>query len=337
MSTRKSTKTLRSSSVDDAAEKIAKARKLEVESVKQAIIEAMRIANLDGSYKFLTFAGILPVKLPDGTKIVILPDIHVPAHNKKLLWAVLEFLKDFQPHIVILIGDVADVFALSRWPAPPRVVKNMQRELDQTRRLVDKIIEVSGCYHLFYIMGNHEDRAYRYLTDPAAGLANIVDFNTREPILSFHALMGYKPGDPVTFIYDLQEKGGYGGGILVNDDLEFHHGYIVRPNPGASPRADSDRTGKSTAHGHTHRAGMSARETTVGMVRSFELGHLVDPEHPYMGYANLLNNWHPAIGAGLIVGGKVHLKVLPIKQVTKDGQTRFKFTFGKKVYTQSDR
>ena len=328
---------IRSSSVDDAARKIAKARQIDVEAVKQAIIDAMRIGNLDGSYKFLTFAGILPVNLPDGTKIVVLPDIHVPAHNKKLLWAVLEFLNDYKPHIVVLIGDVADVFALSRWPAPPRVVKNMQKELDQTRRLVDKIIEVSGCIHVFYIMGNHEDRVYRYLTDPAAGVANIVDFDTREPILSFHALMGYKPGDPVTFIYDLQEKGGYGGGIYVNDDLMFHHGYIVRPNPGSSPRADADNTGHSTGHGHTHRAGFSARETTSGVIRAYEFGHLVDPEHPYLGYANLLNNWHPAIGAGMIVGGKVHMKVLPIKQVTKDGQSRFTFTFGKKVYRQSDR
>lgn len=330
-------KTLKSSSVDDAARKIAKCTSNDVDTVRQAIVDAIRLGNLDGSYKFLTFAGILPVNLPDGTRIVVLPDIHVPAHNKKLMWAVLEFLKDYQPHIVILIGDVADVFALSRWPVPPRVVKNMQKELDEARRLIDRIIEVSRCVHLFFIMGNHEDRTHRYLTDPAAGLANVLDFNTREPILSFHGLMGYKPGDPVTFIYDLQEKGGFGGGILVNDDLEFHHGFIVRPNPGASPRADADRTGRSTAHGHTHRAAMGARETTSGMLRYFEFGHLVDPEHPYMGYANLLNNWHPAIGPGVIVGGKVHLKVLPIKQVTKNGKACFKFIFGKKVYTQSDR
>ncbi|SRR5579875_639778 len=331
-------KALTSSSVDDAAKKIAAERKLTVDTVREAIINAMRIGNLDGSYNYLSFPGILPVNLPDGTKIIVLPDIHVPAHNKKILWAVMQFLKDFKPHIVILIGDVADVFALSRWPSPPRVVKNMQEELDQARRLVDKIIEVSGCIHVFYIMGNHEDRVHRYLTDPASGVANILDFNTREPILSFHGLMGYKPGDPVTFIYDLQEKGGFGGGILINDDLEFHHGYIVRPNPGASPQADSNTTGRSIGHGHTHRAGMSARDTTLnGVVRSFEFGHLVDPTHAYMGYANLLNNWHPAIGAGLVTGGKVHMSVLPIKQVTIDGQPRFAFTFGGKVYVQSDR
>lgn len=330
--------TLNGVAVDDAAQKIAEATNLQEEAVRKAIADAMRIGPLDRSFGFLTFNGLLPVNLPDGTRVAVLPDLHVPAHNKKVIWAVKAFLKDFQPHIIVLIGDVADVFALSRWPSPPRVVKNMQKELDEARRLVDEFIRISGCLHVFWIMGNHEDRAFRYLTDPAAGVANILDFKTHEPILSFHGLMGYGPKDPVTFVYDLHEKGGYGGGIVVNDDMEFHHGYIVRPQPGASPRADVDRTGRSTAHGHTHRAGFSARETTLkGVLRAYELGHLVDPEHDYLGYANLLNNWHMAVGAGFINGGKVHLKVLPVKQVKIDGQRRFALTFAGKVYVQSDR
>jgi hypothetical protein len=331
-------KTLTSASLGDAAAQVASARNVDENVVREAIMNAMRLGNLGHKgFGFLSFAGLLPVNLPDGTRIVVLPDIHVPAHHKKILWAVLEFLKDYRPHIVILIGDVADVFALSRWPSPPRVAKNQQDELNQTRRLVDKIVEVSGCIHLFYIMGNHEDRAFRYLTDPAAGLANILDFQTLEPILSFHGMMGYKPGDPVTFLYDLAEKGGYGGGIVINGDMEFHHGFIVRPNPGASPRADSDRTGRSTGHGHTHRAGMNARVTTNEVIRSYEFGHLADPKHPYLAYANLLNNWHPSIGAGVVLGGKVHVDVLPIIPVTTDGQPKFVLTFADKVYTQSDR
>ena len=330
-------KTLTSGSVEDAARQIAKQRGLEAEIVRKAIFDAIRIGNLDKGYGFLSFAGILPVFLPDGTKVAVLPDIHAPAHHKRIIWAVKQWLKDFQPHILIVIGDLADMFALSRWPKPPRVAVDGQKELDESRRLLDSLIEISGALYVFVIMGNHEDRIRRYLTDPASGLAGIVDFSTREPILSFHQLMGYKPGDPVIFLYDAQEAGGYGGGILVNGEFEFHHGYIVRPNPGASPRADADNTGRSTAHGHTHRAGMGARETTNGAIRWFELGHLADPTHAYLGYANLLNNWHPAVGSGLVVGGKLHLQVLPIKQVSINGQPRFVFTYAGNVYTQSDR
>ncbi len=297
----------------------------------------MNIGNLKGNQQFLTFGGILPVTFPNGTKIVVLPDIHCPAHNAMLMWAILAFLKDYQPDVIIFIGDVADVFALSAWPNPPRSVKNIQSELDETRRLVDKIISVSKCKQAFYIMGNHEDRVFRYLKNVAPGAATILDYNTREPILSFHGLMGYKIGDKVTFIYDLAEQGGFGGGLRVNDDMTFHHGFIVRPNPGASPRADSARFGQSTTTGHTHRLGCSATTTANETIRAFELGHLVNPNHAYLAYANMLNNWHPGFGVGQIVGGKVHLEAVPVRNVNLDGNDKLVFTFGGKIYQSADR
>jgi hypothetical protein len=331
-------KTRKAKNIAGAAKAIAKERGIDVDVVRQAIIDAISTGNLDQGYKFLSFNGVLPVHLPDGTRVAVLPDIHVPAHDKKVLWAVIQALKDFQPHIFILIGDVADVFGLSAWPAPPGVVRNLQSELDQTRRLVDRLMAESGCHWCFYIMGNHEDRVWRYLTNVAPHLANIVDPSTREPIVSIPGLMGYKPGDNVTFIYDTAERGGFGGAVVINDDMEYHHGYIVRPNPGASPRADSERTGRSTGTGHTHRVGYSVRETTEGHIMSMEFGHLVNPTHAYLAYANTLNNWHMAIGFGTILGGKNHMEVLPIRQITmSDGQPRHVFTYNGKVYVSSDR
>jgi len=330
-------KTTKASSVEDAAKVLAKATGAEPADIRQLLLNQIQALNANRGLGYLSYAGILPLNLPDGTRIAVLPDIHVPAHDKLAMWAVKAFLKDYQPHILIFIGDVADVFALSHWARPPRVVANQQAELDETRRLVDSLIEISGCLHVFYIMGNHEDRIFRYLTDPASAVANILDFSTREPIMSFHGLMGYKPGDPVTFIYDLAERGGFGGAILINDDLELHHGRIVRPTPGASPRADADETGRSTATGHTHRVGMSVRQATRGEIRAIELGHLVDPTHPYLAYANLTNNWHPAIGAGKVVGGKVHLQPIPIKQVQLNGRAKMALTYAGRIYRTPDR
>lgn len=297
----------------------------------------MKIGTLDSKHQFLTFSGVLPLNVPDGTKIAVLPDIHCPAHNRTLMWAILSFLKDYRPDIIIFIGDVADVFALSAWPNPPRSVKNIQGELDETRRLVDKIISVSSCKQVFYIMGNHEDRVFRYLKNVAPGAATVLDYNTREPVLSFHGLMGYKIGDPVTFIYDLAEQGGFGGGLRVNDDITFHHGFIVRPNPGASPRADSARFGVSTVTGHTHRLGFSATQSACDVIRSCELGNLVDTNHAYLSYANTLNNWHPGFGVATVVGGKLHLETIPVRPILDEGNSKLVFTFAGKTYSQSDR
>lgn len=320
------------------AKKVSQKTGVDPKVVREAINKEILARNAGKSLGYLSFAGILPVDLPDGTRIAVLPDIHVPAHDKLLLWAVKKFLKDFQPHILIFIGDVADVFALSRWGRPPRVSADMQYELDETRRLVDELMKISGCVHTFYIMGNHEDRIMRYLKDPATGVANILDPNTREPIMSFHGLMGYGKGDPVTFLYDLDERSGYGGAIVVNEDMEFHHGFIVRPKPGASPLADADRTGRSVSHGHTHRAGMVSRDMGHKTLRAYEFGHLTDPTHPYMGYANLLNNWRQAIGAGEIVGGKVHLQPLAVKPVKSTGGKLVNaLVFNGQIYRASDR
>ena len=333
----KNTSSSKRKAVRKVAKKVSQKTGHDPKVIREAINAQILTANKDKSFGYISFPGILPLDLPDGTRIVVLPDIHVPAHNKLVMWAVKRFLKDYQPHILILIGDVADVFALSRWGKPPRVSADMQNELDETRRLVDSLIKVSGCLHCFYIMGNHEDRILRYLKDPASGVANILDFRTREPIMSFHGLMGYKKGDPVTFIYDLDERSGYGGALLINGDMEFHHGFIVRPKPGASPRADADRTGRSVSHGHTHRAGMTTRDMGSETLRAYEFGHLVDPTHPYLGYANILNNWHMAIGAGEILAGKVHLQTLPIKEVEHNGKPKFTMVFNGKPYRASDR
>jgi predicted phosphodiesterase len=329
--------TLTSRSVKGAAKKIARKTNLSKEVVRKAIEDALQHGNLNSEFKFLTFAGLLPVFLPDGTKIAVLPDIHVPAHHKQILWAVKRALKDFQPDIIILIGDVADCFSISAWPADPSVARNFQEELDGTRELVDELMEVSGAYWLFYIMGNHEDRMWRILTNVAPQLANVVNPTTREKAMAVHDLLGYGPEDHVTFIYDIAERGGFGGGLVVNGDTEYHHGFIVRPRPGSSPRADADRSGRSTTHGHTHRAGMSVRETTTGEIVAVESGHLVDPAHPYLAYANLLNNWHPAITFDTVHGGKIHSETLPIDQVEIDGQLRYVLSFNEKDYVSSDR
>jgi len=334
--------TVKRRTVKGAARRISKLTGVPLDAVRKALREQIRFGNLPASeYNFTTFAGLLPVYLPDGTKVAVLPDIHVPAHNRNLMWAVLEALRDYQPDIVVLIGDVADIFGLSAWPAHPGIKRDIVGELEETKRVVDDIIEVSGCAHVFFIMGNHEDRVWRHIVNVDPKLGQMIDPDTREPLLSLPNLMGFRTGDPVTFLFDLMERGGFGGGIVLTDengtpDFEFHHGYIVRPAPGASPMADSNRSGRSTGTGHTHRTGVSIRETTTGEVVSAEFGNLVDKTHAYMGYANMLNNWSSALGFGTVVGGKLHPEVVPVRDIeTPDGQQRQFFVWQGKEYVSA--
>ena len=319
-------------------------KKIEASAVRDAIVRAISVAGLSPQHSFLTFAGILPLDLPDGTRIVVLPDIHAPAHNKRLMWAVKKFLAKYRPHILISIGDLADIFALSRHPKGLRVPTNAQAEFEVTRRLWDELVEVSGCVWSFVILGNHEDRVYRFLQEMAPQLGGIVDPKSREPF-SFHAQMGYTAKDNITFLYGTEERGGYEGGLLLNNDLGLHHGIIVRPKAGASPLADMDRWMWSIVHGHTHRMGMVARELSepneeyvTGMLRGFELGMLVDPDHSYMAYAKqMFPNWHPGFGVFNVHNGVLHQQPVPIKPVTVDGKTKLGFAYNGELFLESDR
>jgi hypothetical protein len=307
------------------------------EIVRPTFEEVLRHGNLDGEFKFLTYPGILDLRLADGVKTATLPDIHVPAHDKKAMWAVKQALRDYRPDVLVLIGDVADCFAISAWPADPTVKRDFQAELEETRELIDELREVSGAKWVYIIMGNHEDRIWRYLTNVAPHLANVINPVTRERAMSIHDLLGYGPKDNVTFIYDMGERGGFGGGLLVNKSFKWHHGNRVRPKPAASPRADSDYTGLSTEHGHTHRLGFAFRETAVGEIMASEIGNLVDENHPCLAYSNLRNNHHQGIALARVVGGKVHSQIYPIVEMEVEGRLTKVLAVDDKVYLSADR
>jgi hypothetical protein len=98
------------------------------------------------------------------------------------------------------------------------------------------------------------------------------------------------------------------------------------------------RTGRSTGTGHTHRAGFNAFQTMRGELVAMEFGHLVDPDHAYLAYANILNNWHHDFGLGKVIDGKLHVEHCPIKKVTmSDGKDRWVFRANGKTYVSSDR
>lgn len=307
-------------------------------AVREEIARAITVGGLNSKHSFLTFAGILPINLPNGTRGVILPDAHVPAHNRRLFWAILQFLAKFQPDVMVSIGDWADIFALSRHPKALRQVTNPQGEFEEAKRLWDDVMDISGAAWSFMILGNHEDRVYRFLQDMAPQLGGIVDPLTREP-LSIHAQMGYGPNDKVTFLYGTEERGGYEGGLLINNDLSLHHGIIVRPKPGASPLADMDRWAWSIAHGHTHRMGMVARDTSTSVLRGYELGMLVDPDHSYLAYARqMFPNWHPGFAVFTVHNGVVHLQPVPVMPIADAaGHSKLAFTWNGEVFTESDR
>jgi len=96
--------TVKARSLRVAAAKIAKAtgfsrktirtaikRSKEDQELRERLISQIRVGNLDLESSYLTFNGVLPVELPNGIRIVILPDLHAPAHHEAIIWAITSF------------------------------------------------------------------------------------------------------------------------------------------------------------------------------------------------------------------------------------------------------
>ncbi len=320
-------------SLDRLIKKLGAKKGIDVSSTRSELRAKILELNDNRALGYLAYHGILDLRLPDGTTIGLIPDWHIPAHNKQVSWMVKDWLKANKFDIIIIIGDAVDMFGLSRWPKAPGVISNTQHEFDEVRRMMDQVIELSGAMHIFYILGNHEDRNRRSQVDPNANVAGLLDPVTKEPFLNFHNLMGYTKDDPITFIYGSLGEGGMAGGLVLNGDVDAIHGQKVRSKPGQSPAAESDVTGRSVIHGHTHRLGKRSRRTTRGgVIRSIEMGHLTEERHSFMGYA-VKPNWTLGVSKGRVHGGKVHIHPLPILPVTdSDGQKRHVLVDGNNVF-----
>jgi hypothetical protein len=325
--------------------------KAQARAVRDAVVQAITIMGLTTARSFLSFAGILPLFLADGTRVVVLPDIHAPAHNRRVIWAIMQFMSWYKPHVIFFVGDVADIYALSKHPKGLRTVNKPQWELEVTRRLMDEIMESAGpqLQWTFVILGNHEDRVYRFLQDMAPQLGGMLDYHSREP-MNFHSMLGYTAEDNITFLYGMDERGGFEGGVLLNDDLGIHHGIIVAPKAGLSPLKDMQRYSRSRAHGHTHRLGCGFMDKNprapfpTGVGRWYELGMLADMDHSFMAYAKrMFPNWHMGFAAGEVYDSVVHLATVPIRPINDEqGRSRFGFEWENvdgesRVFYESDR
>lgn len=98
-------------------------------------------------------------------KVVWLGDQHVPYHDVKSNRAVLKYVKDLKPDVIILGGDVADIFCVSSHNKDKlRQVsgKTLQKEYDAVNRYLDDVQAV-GTKKIYYLEGNHEYRVTRYI------------------------------------------------------------------------------------------------------------------------------------------------------------------------------
>lgn len=186
------------------------------------------------------------------TKILVIPDVHVPFHDKKAWNLTLNVIEKAKPDKVVIIGDFADFLAVSFFPKPPGRLNNLELEVEDVNEELDKLPKGT-----VYMKGNHEHRLERYLAQKAPELFGLVEcsrlFKIRERGWTMVEYMDHYILGKVLFAHDL----GHAGKHAALNTL------------GAA--------GMCTVFGHTHRGGVHYGGTVNGEHRfALNVGWLGD-------------------------------------------------------------
>ena len=100
----------------------------------------------------------------------VLSDIHVPYHSEVALNAAVEHLKERQIVGLLLNGDIADFYSISRYVKNP-ANRDFGDELAQVRQLLKWLRGEFPGVKIVYKQGNHEERYQHWLWQHAAELS----------------------------------------------------------------------------------------------------------------------------------------------------------------------
>jgi predicted phosphodiesterase len=201
------------------------------------------------------------------TKLAVsLSDQHIPFQDKRIEKQTLSMLRNLQPDVIILNGDVVDFYSVSSFLKDPARKLTLQDELDQTKVYVAKVRAACPNADIRYTTGNHETRLTRYLLSNAKALSGLRCLNLGE-------------------LLDLggQEVKLHGTeGFRLNRNLIVTHGSRISRHAGSTARMEFDAHLMSGVSGHTHRVGRYDVSGAGGEYSWIEQGCLCQLEADYI-------------------------------------------------------
>lgn len=205
---------------------------------------------------------------------IVLPDVHFPFQDRKLIAVWLNHVKRLKPDGIDIIGDLLDCYSLSRFDKNPARKSSFQGELDEARSFLYKVRSIAGrgC-DIRYSEGNHEDRLRKMLWGKVPELAKLRNLTVPDLLglkkLGIHWHSAQNP-------YRIR-------------DVWYTHGDLLRKHAGMSARAKADAIHGSVVIGHCHRMGWSPCTVWNGREDAYEVGHLSD--YSQLDYVRTTPNW----------------------------------------------
>lgn len=205
-------------------------------------------------------------------KAVFLSDLHAPYQDKETMKTVYKFLEYIMPDAIVLGGDIIDFYAVSKFDKDPRRAFKLQEEINEGKKILNKIRSICPNSKIYYLEGNHEERMGKYLKKHPElyGL----------DALKIESLLGLEELD-----IEYQRE------LLLKDELLLKHGnYVYKFN--ANKELDSE--GISGVSGHKHATQSMSYTGRNGTLSWYSVGHLSDIEQ--IDWLRGTANWQQGLG-----------------------------------------
>jgi len=121
----------------------------------------------------------LPFDLGNGIKVAILSDIHIPYHSVIALEAAVKYCKKRRPDVVLLNGDFADFYSISRHQKDPSK-RDFKGEIEAVQQGLAWIRGQFPKARIVFKAGNHEERWQSWLWNQAPEISDFDRMSLKE-------------------------------------------------------------------------------------------------------------------------------------------------------------
>ncbi len=217
----------------------------------------------------------LPFDLGITGKVGILSDIHVPYHDETALRAAVDHLQAERVECLLLNGDWADFYSISRHEKNPKH-RNFKNELHAGRELLKWLRQEFPDARFVAKLGNHEERWEKWLWEHAPEISD-------DPIMGIDNWYGFERLG-IDLVKDKR--------IILAGALPILHGH-EKGNGISSPvnqaRGAFMRLHHTVLEGHGHRTSTHSEPDMMGRETvCFSTGCLCDMRPAYA----RLNKWN---------------------------------------------
>jgi len=212
-------------------------------------------------------------------KILVISDLHLPYHDEKAIEVALLKGKAENVNIIILLGDLLDMYQLSQWVKDPKN-PNMATELEICREFLQLLRKEFPDAEIIWKEGNHEARWQTYFYRNAPDVAVL----------------------PGMTVYDYMNVEQYGIQVIRDNrpinvsTLLLYHGHELPrglTNPVNQARGQWLRATANMIAGHGHRTSTHIERSATGQIFSnWSIGCLCDLTPQYAS----INKWNHGFG-----------------------------------------